>query len=427
MNLLKAYELILKALSLNITEDGFVRNKDEEQIIVNKRSLVMPIQQQLAVPDMTNRIFFNPFRENALASETPAVTEYIRGRFLEHITMKTMLLVSDLADIASKTAIHPTLNPEQSEFLMHVQELDETFLTNFGRLLDKMRENNSRTNGIAHVFSRKNSKLGDTEYRRVAFVSFPLYEVLSTGDKEQLKAAGLSSIRPKDRKILLGILEFIFPKIKESNSYSKGSNSGVCPYMESLMMAFGGLVERLNDVVELFADHVEMGDLVLTPVDWVEAFDDLTIFQAELRMLGLGGDSTSAPSQLEQSVNAAVSGQQVIAPAGTPVAITIPGIGGAVAIVQGQSAQLQPAQVTPNGTVDLSAVIAGNPLLQQQLMMQTLANNPVYAAHLQQMKQVAAVNSKARRWAAGGTAAATSQTTLQQLANNAQAVQLGLI
>jgi len=433
MNLIKAYELILNALRLSVTEDGFIRNADEEQIIVNKRSLVMPVAKQLAVPDMSNRIFFNPFRENALASETPAVTEYIRGRFLEHISMKTMLLISELADIAAKTAIHPTLSPEQLEFLVSVQDMDESFLTNLARLLDKLNESSSRTSGVAHVFSRKNSKVGDKEYRRVAFVSFPLYEILTTGDKEQLKAAGLNSLRPKDRKILIGMLQYIFPKIAESNSYSKGSSSGVCPYMDSLMQAFGGLIERLNDVVELFVDHIESTDLIMTPVEWFEAFQDLTVFQNELRILGIGGDSTAAPSSLEASVAGAVNGhvqQQAatLASAGAPVVLTLPGIGAMVSLAQGAQTALQTAPLTANGSVDLSAVIAGNPVLQQQLLMQALTANPAYASHLQQIQQSNKLQSKARRWMMGGTAAAANQVILQQVQNtDNNAVALGLI
>lgn len=422
MSLIDSYKQILTALHLKVTDDGFVKNGEDEQVLVGKKSLVLPVKEQLAVGDMSNRIYFNPFRENSLASAPALVTEYIRGRFIEHLSIKTIWLISELADIAIKEAQHKKFNPEQCEFLVHAKDIDEVFLEKFSRFLDKITESGENPN-ILHIFSRKNGKIGDKEYKRAAFVSFPFFEALTSTDKELHKAAGINSMRPKDRKIIADLLKYIFPKITETNSYSVGSNSGICPYMDSLMLAVGQLIECINGCVEMFREYIDCSERIETPVDWFEAIQDLTAFQTELRVLAVGGDTQSAASGLETALSNVSSvpkpGTQFVAstPTGQPVVLTVQSGTTPVAINQMQSQVVMPANaITPTGAVDLSAMVAANPVLQHMMMLESVNQVPAMAQHYAHIQAQANQQAKQARWAFGRVPSATNMLSA---ANNA--------
>lgn len=418
MALLDAYTQLLDAMRLKVTEDGFIKNGDDENVFVAKKSLVLPVPAQLAVPDWSQRIAFNPFRENSLQSTPPAVTEYIRNRFIEHLNIKILWMLEHLVSIAGDQATHKKLDPEQANFLTVAKDVDENFVNLIHRLADKISKSEDTTSGAIHIFSMKNGVIGEKKYKRSATVSFPIYQSVKEGDK-QTKIFGITGWRPKDRKMLAAILEYIFPDIDKPHSYSKGSDSGICPYLDSLMQAVGHVIEAINNVVETFRSTMDDDAIAIveTPVDWYEAFQDLSAYQTELHMLPVGGEAHKVISEPVQAT--------------TALANTAPAVQTATAIIGGQPVVLTLAQ-TPSGSVilpsanqavplgasnntgpvNLAAAIAANPALAAQAnagMMQTM---PQLAEYYRQIQAVSSLQQKQNRWAPGAVASASSPQTL---------------
>lgn len=410
MALIDAYKDIITALNLKVTSDGFVQNQSDEQIMVGKKSLVMPTPEQLKVNDWSNRILFHPFRENSLASSPSAVTEYIRQRFIEKLNIKTLLLIEKLTVIAADIALHKKLNPKQSEFLVAAKDVTEDYATKFYKMLDKAVSSEDVNDGPIHIFSRKNGSIGEDKFKRTAVVSFPWFSILDEGDKSKLKEIGANSFSNKDRKTLMSIMSYIFPDIEKLNAYSVGSDSGICPYMDSMMRAVGRIVERLNDVVDLFRDHIDDIEVIETPIEWYDAFENMVSYQNEIRMLSAGGDSVAVQTtevvsqpivqqlqQPSQVINAVQNGQ--------PVVLTITPSQPAALVGTGPAVVAQPVQ---NGPVDLSSVLANNPLLHQQMLANMMVNSPQLLMQMQQQQLMAQQQAKMNRWAPGGVGAATN-------------------
>lgn len=409
MALIDAYKLILDAMRLKVTEDGFIKNVDDENIVVAKKSLVLPIPAQLAVSDWSNRIAFNPFRENSLQSTPPAVTEYIRNRFIEHLNVRLFWLMEHLVTIAGDESTHKKLDPEQAKFLVAAKDVDENFINLMQRVADKVCKSEDTTSGAIHIFSKKNGVIDGKKYNRTATVSFPIYQSIKEHEKES-KILGVSGWTAKHRKTLAAIFEYIFPEIEKPNSYSVGSDSGICPYMDSLMRAVGKLVEAINAVVETFRSQLddETIAVVETPVDWYEAFQDLTVYQPEIRLLVVGGESHNVISEPTQAAPAVHQGVVQVTQAGQPVILTMAPAGSGSVIIPMAEHAAALAQ-GGSGPVNLAAVIANNPALAAQANMGAMMAMPQLAAYYQQMQLMNAAQAKQQRWSAGVVQSASNQ------------------
>lgn len=384
--LLDTYRAMLRTAGFVADEQGYVSypNGNERtpamvKIEGSPKRLVLPTREHLTNPDWADRVAFHPLSENILRGESE-VLAYLRHAMNLRINLVFGLLAYQLLEVATSTAQHSKLNPDQSYFLSKVKDADEKTLHVFEKLLEAM-PNNQTQRSLVSIYLKRSGQVGGRRYARVGVVRFPLYEELKTSTQE---CYGVK-MRVKDRDALVALIEYMIPNVDQSEAYYRGSDSSVAPFTDALMKAVMSVAGPLNDLVELFRNQLDEPDSLLFESSWVETFENLGVLQNDIRSIPMqvgneGGHSNPAPPQAAAAVAPSVQGVAAApaqAPAAArpfqqPTAAPSPTGHNPQAPVYGQAAPAYqpPPAAAPTGPVntgrglDFNSVIASNPALQ---------------------------------------------------------------
>lgn len=327
MEIVNLYESILDAGGLISDKEGFVSVNSKKfgvdkntPCLVDGKRLVLPTDQQLRSPNNGDRIVFHPLSENALRGESEVVTK-LRNVLTIRLNYTIAALMNAIIDITQDTNTHKYLTPEQSEILSIAPEIDDKSAIDFTQLAIKVMNEESKSSFVT-IYLKRSGTIGSNRYARIGVVSFPLYEELC---KDGDTCLGVR-LRKKDRQSFKAVLEYILPRINEPESYNRGSDSEVAPYLDALMKTFMAVGAKLNDCVELLDSKLDCKELLVINSEWVDSFDNLSLLMKKIRMIPmqLGNEGSQKLDSGQKQNEVQTTGY--IAPAAPMAARSVPSV-----------------------------------------------------------------------------------------------------
>lgn len=320
------YAAILKVAKRVVNDDGTISQvfggKSEPSLVKGKR-LVAPTREHLSNSDWSNRVVFHPLSENILRGES-AVLEDFRHALNIRMNWTIGLVAYQMLMIAASTDEHSKLSPYQSEYLRFVKNANEkTTLPTFKKLMQAMPLEQTQK-AFVSLYLKRSGSINGRRYSRVGVVNFPLYQELCKPDVKEIW--GVKFANKKDPETIKALLEHMFPGIGEEHSYSRGSDSGVAPYLDALMKSIMSVGAAVNDQIDLFSDifaantsedddahpkNLRIND------EWVSTFDNLDVMIPEIRLIPMqaGNDGAIPKTQPAQAPAAAAAPVAAAAPA----------------------------------------------------------------------------------------------------------------
>lgn len=305
------YASILRSVGCTIhPETGHVHINDGTEahppLTINKRQLVVPEPAVLRVGLGDTKIGFAPAGESVVRKESP-VMKRLRELTNTRITYVLSELLEQLMRIAADHSKHPLLTPEQSEFLSIVPEVDQKTCTALGSVLDRISDKTDHA--LVRIYIKPNGKIGDTVYKRLAAVAFP---IMDAKRQDGHKIFGVQ-MRKDDKKSILALFDYLIPNADVVGHWNAGSHDMSAPCFQALMYAYAGIIKQLNSVVELF-DNVLSGNAIplYSELDWTEGIDDIAKWRAAIPTLpGNDGELIRDPQTGETPTAAPVAASTV--------------------------------------------------------------------------------------------------------------------
>lgn len=294
--LLDLYRSLISVADWKADDTGMVSEaigKCPPVLIDNKR-LVLPLKEQLTVGDWSERVAFHPLYENILRPNESEVLERFRTGINARFNRVIGLLAYRLMVIASSTAEHPKLNPDQHEFLTHVKNADAATVDVLVKLMKAMPEGQTQRRFV-HIFLRKGATLNGVKHARVAVVHFPLYEALKKAEDNTVWDIKL---RKKDVATLISLFEYLFPKIATPEAYNRASDSTQAPFLDALMKAVLALADPINTTVDLFLNQLDNEtDHYMYDDAWVEAFQNIDSLTIDAKLIPMQEGNRAASTE----------------------------------------------------------------------------------------------------------------------------------
>jgi hypothetical protein len=293
----KFYRSLLAMARLEVSEEGLVSeiSDDGEKLpfFVGDKRLVIPEPGQLRASFGNERVFFQAARENIMLGETKEFA-VVRKRINERMQIRIMAMLAELLVLAGSPKLQPKLKGKQLELLRGLEEMDKeakNILSMYKDLLAVTAQGDATQQPFS-LYLNKNGKLGTTghSYRRIAVVSFPLYEQLVKDGIAREEIMARRKEQPKEtrddlpdnatfgvklgkhgRQIFTRVFEYIFPMIATKDAYSMGSNSDYFPYLEAFCLSMQNVAECVNNVIDTFVDVVPSLEGLRIDLSWVDA------------------------------------------------------------------------------------------------------------------------------------------------------------
>lgn len=307
MNINDFYTSILECGNLTVDKDGYVSVKTKNSpVLIDGKRLVLPTQAHLMSNNWKEEIKFHPLSENILRGESEIITK-LRSVFNIRLNYTFAAIAQNLLSIVASSAEHHLLNPEQSEMLSAISEVDETTLELFNKItFATIKECPEKA--FINIFLKRGGVIGGKKHSRVGVVTFPLYEELKNEEKDTFHGVKL---RVKDKVAIKQLYEYMLPNLETADSYNFGSDSNIAPFLHALMGTVLGIGSKFNDVIELFSKEIDDSEMLVFNSDWVETFDNLGEMLPQIRLIPMqaGNEGSAKLTEMPATTPAAVMPQ----------------------------------------------------------------------------------------------------------------------
>ena len=295
MTLIELYKSILKFAGLETDKDGCVsvntsgRAGGNTPVTIGGARLVLPTPEQLKSVNPSEKSIFHPLSENVMHGPSK-VLDQLRLAINIKLNMVFGVVCRSLLQLAASPELHHKLNPDQTEVLLALPDIDETAFKNFVTLMMAWFKSNPEA-AFINVYLKRGGSVAGTKYARAGITTFPIYaDLVKNATSESVK------LRVKDYVLFKSLYEYIFPRINVTESYNCGSDSNVAPYLDALMKTASMTAARLNDVLDLFKDYIDEVDLLTFDAEWVPVFDNLEVMEMDIKRIPLQGKNDGAVS-----------------------------------------------------------------------------------------------------------------------------------
>lgn len=300
--LIDLYKSILTCAGMVSDGEGFVfvkmGNDKSPARTSDGKQIVLPTNDQLMNGDRSNRVIFHPLSENIMRSGESEVISKLRSIFNIKINYTFAAISQSLLTLCASIADHRKLTPDQSEMLSVIKDVDEKTIVAFtSMMLHSLKENPEKS--FINIYLKRKAMFGDKIYARGGVVTFPLYNELI---KDQDKYYGVK-LRSKDKIAFLQLYQYIFPCIDDPQSYNRGSNSDVAPFIDALMNTVMSISSKFNDIIELFGPIIDSHEDLIFNSDWVECFENLQDLVPQIRQVPVqaGNEGKAAVEHMQIS------------------------------------------------------------------------------------------------------------------------------
>lgn len=271
------YLPLLKAMHIEPDTSGVLHriHRENDKICeINKRKLALPTTENLRALNQEEYIFFHPLSEN-IARGDSLVYNYLKVVIALRVNYTIIGLGTTLLDIANNEALTTKLKSHQLGLVSAIPSLDKKTIERFQSVSGKI---DLDVNSFFSVYNRRNGKIGDTSYNRVAVVRFPLIEQLNDVNESAVWGS-IKGLRKSDQAVYRELFNFMLPNWDVENTYSGASDSMEAPSFHALVNAFIKVMKPLNKIMDDFSDITNFNDLYVENLDLIEkANDNLTRF-----------------------------------------------------------------------------------------------------------------------------------------------------
>lgn len=301
--LIKLYEDALDYCSMSADEDGaiaigFVFDKDEKIAVkIDSKVLLLPTEENLKSYHPDKTVIFHPLIEFINRGESDIV-KLMRNQLNVRINYTVFAVATALLRISASPGDHRKLTPEQRELLLQVPVKDAAIIERFTAFTGKrFAEETNRF--FTNIYLKKAGTFKGQQHARVGVVQFPIYELLKQDEKE-LK------LKKGDCETFSALLSFIFPgSDTDTESYNNFSDSKDAPWLSCLFKTASNLTDRLNTLLEIYADFIPEWQDYIFNMDWsdtTEGFDDFDYYRKDIAMIPVqkgneGSLEKAAPSK----------------------------------------------------------------------------------------------------------------------------------
>lgn len=240
--------LIEKALALSIDEDASVndirtsRSSPEKVVVrpvmVANQRLVMPTEKRLAgnVKSWEGAIAFHPLSESLTRGESEVL------QWLKEVICRRLnyIMAAGILEIAMLVTQNAELSPDMARTTSVLKKMDAKSFDDLNAIITAGAE--KRESYMINIYLRRDGQLGETKYRRLAVVTFPLLEELQS-DSPTVKGV---KVRKQDRLNYVELIKAIVPSADKDGMYNFGSNADVAPYLTSLLGAMESILTATN-------------------------------------------------------------------------------------------------------------------------------------------------------------------------------------
>lgn len=283
-SLLDFYRDVLASLNIQTDDQGLLSlvlpmtDSDEPFVrpcAVNDKRLALPIPERLRTGDWDNMVAFHPLSEHTLRGESE-VFQYLRTSVLFKLRSMTSQLMSELLALAIDSDRHASLTPKQAEYLTLVPDANEKTLKALTRILK------GHFHDLINIYMQRQAVHGKTEYRRVAAVSFPIWDELTSKGS---KVFDVDCGSVKNKRTLEALFEYIFDNPDEPDAWSYGSNANVAPYFQALMGCYHKVAQRLNGLIHKYRKYLDNDKALRADLDWYGDMQELEKWKAAIPAL----------------------------------------------------------------------------------------------------------------------------------------------
>lgn len=263
----------------------------EKPCTSNGKRLSIPTDALIRSGKWDGLLAFHPLSENLLRGESE-VLKFLRTMVRFRLSSTASQLMSELMNIAATPERHKELNPKQAGFLQAVQDANsktETVLNT--KILTR------HFDDILNIYLKRGGQFKGEEYRRVASVSFPIWDELTSKGK-MIYDVDCGSV--KNKKAIASLFEFVFPNTEDQNYWSAASDETVAPYFHSLMLCYAKVAKHLNSLVHKYRKHLEYPDMLKIPLKWEEGLQHLSDWKSLIAPLpGNSGAAMKGEREVE--------------------------------------------------------------------------------------------------------------------------------
>jgi hypothetical protein len=282
MNLIELYKSILKFTGVEVDKDGYAFAEMEnrrEPILINGSRLALPTYEQLCDQNNKDKVIFHPLSEVILHGKSEVI-EKLNSLINIRLNYTFGVIAHSLLNLAASPEFHSSLTSEQSELLYTIKEADETAVKNFVTMMVNGIKADAE-NVFVKIFLRRRANVRGKQFSRAGIVSFNMFEQLDT---EETKILGVK-LRKKDKETITALYKFMMPNIDIKETYNRGSDSMVAPFLDSLMQTAMAVASNLNDLLVNYKDHIDGAEKLMFDADWVETFENLEVMTTEIRRI----------------------------------------------------------------------------------------------------------------------------------------------
>jgi hypothetical protein len=248
----------------------------KEPAIIDTRRMVLPEPERLRSINKDDTIVFHPLSEAIVRGESVIVKKLKRQINIKLNYVVGTLAVSLLRLIASPD-LHNRLTPAQSRLMTEVKEGDNKTHENFLSLMVKTVSNDPER-AFVNIYLRRGGMHKGKKYARLGVVTFPFYEALIDENNKSF-----DKLRIKDRQAIKEVFEYIFQGIQIPDSYNDGSDSNIAPYLIALLNTSIGMTGSLNELVDIYEEHIDNAETCRFDDRWYEAMQDEALLLRESR------------------------------------------------------------------------------------------------------------------------------------------------
>lgn len=324
--LLNFYEHTLVALGCTITNDGMVSLESTgEPITLNTgERLVLPTDERLSQLGSSMTVAFHPLSENVILGQSNVIrlTRTLVNQAITHKVLTSML------GIAQAISTGAEMKSTQLTKLAPVSGIDAKTVKSLSKLMQVIDHQSPQR--LVNVFLKHGGSIGETAYKRTAFVSWPLYDELVSVCEDNGDSVYGVPMRKKDVQLIRDLFELMIEHASETDYYSEGSNSKAAPYFHALLSAYANVLNDLNKMTWVFRKVIydAVAETPHVTTDFIDDFGEGDAYRNIIPSLdqnqgnsvdGQSKDTGTQQQQPQQQYQQAVAPQQYQQQAPAPV------------------------------------------------------------------------------------------------------------
>lgn len=251
---------------LSLIFPGDEGDESSQPCLSNDKRLTLPVNHLIRSGMWDGLLAFHPLSENLIRGESEVIKLLRRVSRFQLASVASQLM-AELMDLAATPERHKELSPKTAPYLTTVPNANEKCVKALTKILER------HFDQLINVYLKRSGTLYDVEHRRVAAVSFPIWDELISGGS---KVYDVDCGSIKNKKTIASLFEYVFPHPDDLDAWSAASNDNVAPYFHSLMMCYAKNAKHLNSLVYKFRKHLQYPNSLRVNLDWIDDMDNLS-------------------------------------------------------------------------------------------------------------------------------------------------------